>query len=124
MKRRYEALLEEHFKNDSQMAFVAGPRQVGKTTTCTAFDTSHYLRTKDKREVDFIVSKNGLPWFIVEAKYSQARPLSKSLEYFQARIGAKHAFQVVADARYKDVDCFEYDYPIIVTAQTFLSQLV
>jgi hypothetical protein len=84
----------------------------------------HYLRTKDKREVDFIVSKNGSPWFIVEAKYSQARPLSKSLEYFQTKIGAKHAFQVVADARYKDVDCFEYNYPIIVPARTFLSQLV
>ena len=42
MKRRYEALLEEHFKNDDQMAFVAGPRQVGKTTTCTSFKADHH----------------------------------------------------------------------------------
>ena len=42
MKRRYEALLEEHFKNDDQMAFVAGPRQVGKTTTCTSFKANHH----------------------------------------------------------------------------------
>ena len=84
----------------------------------------HFLRTKDKREVDFIVSRNGRPWFIVEAKSSQKRPLSKSLAYFQSRIGAAHAFQVVADAAYEDVDCFAFDYPVKVPARTFLSQLV
>jgi predicted AAA+ superfamily ATPase len=34
MKRFYEALLAEHLKENRQMAFVSGPRQVGKTTTC------------------------------------------------------------------------------------------
>jgi len=84
----------------------------------------HFLRTKDKREVDFVVSRDGRPWFIVEAKASQTRPLGKNLEYFQTRIGAKHAFQVVADADFEEVDCFAYDYPIKVPALTFLSQLV
>ena len=42
MKRRYEALLKDHFKNDRQMAFVTGPRQVGKTTTCTSFRADHH----------------------------------------------------------------------------------
>ena len=37
MKRRYEELLKQHFSDDSQMAFVSGPRQVGKTTTASAF---------------------------------------------------------------------------------------
>ena len=32
--RLYDHLLEEHFAGDRQMAFVSGPRQVGKTTTC------------------------------------------------------------------------------------------
>ena len=32
--RVYDALLAEHFANHRQMAFVSGPRQVGKTTTC------------------------------------------------------------------------------------------
>lgn len=32
--RIYDALLDWHFRRDRQMAFVAGPRQVGKTTTC------------------------------------------------------------------------------------------
>jgi len=36
MKRVYDRIFEEHLKNHRQMAFVAGPRQVGKTTTCRA----------------------------------------------------------------------------------------
>ena len=32
--RIYDSLLAEHLANHRQMAFVSGPRQVGKTTTC------------------------------------------------------------------------------------------
>ena len=32
--RTYDALLTEHLTGHRQMAFVSGPRQVGKTTTC------------------------------------------------------------------------------------------
>ena len=32
--RIYSSILKEHLKADRQMAFVAGPRQVGKTTVC------------------------------------------------------------------------------------------
>jgi len=32
--RIYDTLLSEHLENYRQMAFVSGPRQVGKTTTC------------------------------------------------------------------------------------------
>lgn len=32
--RIYDALLAEHLAQNRQMAFVSGPRQVGKTTTC------------------------------------------------------------------------------------------
>lgn len=84
----------------------------------------YYLRTKDKIEVDFVVVKNGEPWFLVEVKQSPSQGLSKSLYYFQAETKAKHAFQVVIDMEYIDVDCFKYLEPIIVPAKTFLSQLV
>ena len=33
-KRLYDTLLTEHLATQRQMAFVSGPRQVGKTTTC------------------------------------------------------------------------------------------
>ena len=40
--RLYDTLLKEHFARDRQMAFVSGPRQVGKTTTCR-FEGTDYL---------------------------------------------------------------------------------
>ena len=32
--RVYDAVLADHFARNRQMAFVSGPRQSGKTTTC------------------------------------------------------------------------------------------
>ena len=34
IRRLYDAMLNEHLATHRQMAFVSGPRQVGKTTTC------------------------------------------------------------------------------------------
>ena len=51
-------------------------------------------------------------------------PLSTALEYFQKRLQASHAFQVVIDADYVAQDCFEVQTPVIVPARTFLAQLV
>ena len=33
-RRIYTSILAEHLRDNRQMAFVAGPRQVGKTTVC------------------------------------------------------------------------------------------
>ena len=82
-----------------------------------------YLRDKAKREVDFIVVRDGEPWFLVEAKNGDTS-LSGNLEHFQRQTGAKHAFQVVVDEDYVDRDCFSYTQPVVVPARTFLSQLL
>ena len=82
-----------------------------------------YLRDKAKREVDFIVARDGDPWFLVEAKKGDTS-LSASLEHFQRQTGAKHAFQVVVDADYVDRDCFSYTQTVSVPSRTFLSQLL
>lgn len=82
-----------------------------------------FLRDKEKREVDFLVTRNEIPWFLVEVKSSDGY-LSKSLEYFQKQIQATHAFQVLLDAEFEEINCFEYTKPVIVPAKTFLSQLV
>lgn len=83
----------------------------------------YFLRTKDKREVDFLVVKDNQPWFLVEVKTSDTKELSKNLEYFQKKTGAKHAFQVICNLDYRSLNCFDYTHPIIVPAKTFLSQL-
>ncbi len=84
----------------------------------------YFIRTKDKREVDFLVTKDDIPWFLVEAKYSDNQAISRDLYHFQQLTGAPHAFQVVFDSDYVDIDCFSRQQPVIVPAATFLSQLV
>ena len=83
-----------------------------------------YLRDKEKREVDFLVARNGKPWFIAEVK-QHADSISPALKYYQDQVRAPFAFQVVIDADYVDADCFAKPcHPLVVPAKTFLSQLL
>ena len=84
----------------------------------------YFLRDKDKREVDFLVTRNHEPWFLVEAKTEEKKPLSKDLSYFQKQTNAPHAFQAAFSMDYVDADCFSTRRPTIVPVNTLLSQLV
>lgn len=84
----------------------------------------HFVRDKQKREVDFLVTRDQQPWFLVEAKASEKAGLSDSLAYFQRQTGAAHAFQVAMDGEFVAQDCFAQRSPIIVPARTLLAQLV
>jgi uncharacterized protein len=81
-----------------------------------------YLRDKLKREVDFLIVRDRKPWCLVEVKMSAAS-LSDSLRYFKKATKAVHAFVVVIDLPYVEVDCFSRSEPTVVPARTFLSQL-
>ncbi len=83
----------------------------------------YYLRTKDKIETDFAVTKNGKPWFLVEVK-TKAKGISPALHHFQEETGAPHAFQAAFDLPFVNKNCFDEKGPIIVPARTLLSQLV
>lgn len=82
----------------------------------------HYLRDKQKREVDFVVVREGKPWFLVEVKQSDTR-LSESLSYYQEMVKADHALQAVLDMPFVAADCFKRRSPLVVPAATLLSQL-
>ena len=83
-----------------------------------------YLRDKEKREVDFLVARDGKPWFLAEVKYSD-ESLSPSLIRYQDQLGAPFAFQVTLDADFVDRNCFARPgRPQIVPARTILSQLL
>lgn len=82
-----------------------------------------YLRDKEKREVDFLVARDGQPWILVEAKAGETA-LSPALRYFQIQTGAPHAFQVVVHMPYEPVDCFKAQRPVTIGARTLLSQLL
>ncbi len=83
-----------------------------------------YLRDTAGREVDFVVIRNGDPWFMVEVKSSQKRGISPALSYFQQTTNSPHAFQLSFDMEYVARDCFEEHIPLRVPAATLLSQLV
>ncbi len=84
----------------------------------------HFVRDKQKNEVDFLVSHNRTPWFLVEVKTSKKAPLSKALQNFQNQTKAEHAFQVAMDLDFVERNCFEFSKPVIAPAQTLLAQLV
>lgn len=88
-----------------------------------AFDL-HYLRDKEKHEVDFLVTRDKTPWFLVEVKAGDNCGISKTLYRFQEQTKAEHAFQVSFEMDYIDKDCFSYKKPVIVPLSTFLSQLI
>lgn len=83
----------------------------------------YYLRDTLKREVDFLVTQNDKPWFLVEAKTSE-QGISPSLYYFQEQTKAPFAFQVAIDKPFVNRDCFIEGKPLLIPARTFLSQLI
>lgn len=84
----------------------------------------YFLRDKEQREVDFLVTKDDQPWFLVEVKRSGKQGISRAMHHFYKATGAKHAFLIAFDRPYVDRDCFQINTPVIVPAKTFLSQLI
>jgi hypothetical protein len=83
-----------------------------------------FLRDKNKREVDFLITENNRPWFMVEVKSSVSKEISSSLKYFSGLLGVNLAFQIAFDLPFIDRNCFDVKNPVKVPAATFFSQLV
>ena len=83
----------------------------------------HFLRDKDKNEVDFLVSKNRKPWMIIEVKTSMEEKLCSKPEKYAAQIKPEYIFQTAIEGNYIDKDVFHTNKPMIIPAKSFLSQL-
>ena len=79
----------------------------------------YYLRDKEQREVDFLVTIDNKPWFCVEVKNS-FKNIKSSLKYLAKRLNIPFVYCVVKD---EDVDFLKDDIRII-SASKFLSALV
>jgi len=84
----------------------------------------YYLRDTQKKEVDFLMTKENKPWILIEVKTSQKDSLNPNLKYFQKQIKAPYAFQIAYDMEYLDYDFRELKSPKILPISTFLSQLI
>lgn len=58
-----------------------------------------YVRDREKREVDFLILRDGLPWMLVECKSGETEP-SPDLERFRRPLGVERSFQLVTRAGY------------------------
>lgn len=54
----------------------------------------HFVRDKEKREVDFLITRERKPWLLLEAKLTETQ-LDTSLKYFHERLHPKASFQLV-----------------------------
>jgi predicted AAA+ superfamily ATPase len=78
-----------------------------------------YLRDREGREVDFLVTIDNKPWFAVEVKTSDST-VSKHLRYFTQRLEIPWSYQVVGDG---DMD-FVKDGVRLMAVDRFLGALV
>ena len=79
----------------------------------------HYIRDKEQREVDFLISIDNKPWFCVEVKLS-SKEIPSSLRYFTDRLKIPLAFEAVKE---EGID-FIRDSIRVISASKFLSSLV
>lgn len=84
----------------------------------------YYLRDKEQREVDFLITKNQKPWIMIEVKAAEQGRLNPNLHHFNKQLQVPHAFQAVESLPYVDKDCFSLGQPMVVPLLTLLSQLV
>jgi len=62
-----------------------------------------YVRDREKREVDFLLVRDGKPWVLIEAKLGE-QAATPSLAYFRAKLKVPFAFQVTGSGQaLKDV---------------------
>ncbi len=61
-----------------------------------------YLRDREKREVDFLTTWDGTPWFLVECKLQYAK--TNALNYFGNRLKVNQRFLVTASEQHHYLD--------------------
>lgn len=79
----------------------------------------YYLRNAQKKEVDFLVTYNGNPWFAIEAKLNRTT-VSPNLYYYSSKLDIPFLFQVV---KKKEVDIL-IEKVRVISADKFLLALI
>jgi uncharacterized protein len=79
----------------------------------------HFVRDKEKREVDFLVSHKGKPWMLIEVKKSDTTPPA-AIHYFADKLKVSNLFLVTGDRIHKNGNAGKIR---VMDAASFLSQL-
>jgi predicted AAA+ superfamily ATPase len=81
-----------------------------------------YIRDKQKREVDFLVTKNKKPWLLLEVK-SQNSTIAPALSYYNNLLKPEFCFQLVKNSKHERAKSMAHPGIQVVTAERFLSVL-
>ena len=79
-----------------------------------------YIRDREGREVDFLVSWGDTPWFMVEAKLQKCS--FKNMQYFAGHLNVSQKFMVTLDERHHFYDKTTHVH--VIPASKFLMALV
>ncbi|MEI8348044.1 MAG: ATP-binding protein [Pseudomonadota bacterium] len=82
----------------------------------------YYLRDKQKREVDFFITKDGAPYLLLEVKSNQSTP-TNSLCYFQNILKPTFCFQLIQDQRRESRQSLLYPGIQVISVERFLSAI-
>lgn len=82
----------------------------------------YYIRDKQKREVDFFITRDNQPWLLLEVKSGQDTATSSLLHYHQL-LSPKFSFQLVREKRKERRKTIVKSSIEIITAERFLSAL-
>lgn len=82
----------------------------------------YYVRDKQKREVDFLVTKNTKPWLLVETKNNDSS-ISPSLIYFTEKLNPTFSVQVVTNLKHEQKS-LKYPRIRLMDVRRFLSRLI
>ncbi len=63
----------------------------------------HFVRDRDQREVDFLVTRNRKPWFLVEAKLAETQ-FSPSLKFYSQKLNVPGLQIVLKEGHYRRED--------------------
>lgn len=136
--RLYSSMLAEHLRQHRQMAFVSGPRQVGKTTACRSLADA-YLNwdNSDDRllmlrgpaavaeSLGFDSLRTSPPVAVLDEmhKYTKWKSLLKGcFKSHKSRPPTRS--RPCSSSPYEAADCFTTERPLVVPAKTLLSQLL
>ena len=82
----------------------------------------YYLRDKQKREIDFLIVRDGKPFLPVEAKMAEAAP-SPAFASFGPQIGCQVGLQIVAAADHWRQHTFPTGNVLVASADRVLPLL-
>ena len=93
------------------------------TDVGSGFFDLHFVRNKEKREVDFLITRDHKPWMLVECKSNQKSP-SVNLVHFAEALGTPHNYQLVTDSTSSHDREFPAHNIRIMSYQKFMAGLV